>query len=238
MAARWRHLTQFNACDISDALLKLKVPGAGFLPDLRHFAPNGITSDRISLLPKIIAPATTVLFVPKGSTPRPDDPAFQGVLESNIPPDVHYVDQTAPETFVVMRQPEGQSCAVLGGIMAQRMKKCGAKGILVGGRVRDLSELKVMHIPIWAESTSTVGAGLEAKPWAMDVPINVQGVDINPGDLIFSDPVEGVVVIPQEKLHAVVELVPKLVHADDRVTKDVEAGMTVKDAFAKHRSNI
>ena len=58
------------------------------------------------------------------------------------------------------------------------------------------------------------------------------------GDLIFSDPVEGVVVIPQEKLHALIELIPKLVRADEGVKKDVEAGMTVKEAFAKHRSGL
>ena len=67
---------------------------------------------------------------------------------SNIPSNQHWVDLTPPDTFVVMSQPKGQSCAALGGIMASRMKKCGAKGIIVGGRVRDISELKTKHIPV------------------------------------------------------------------------------------------
>jgi len=41
-----------------------------------------------------------------------------------------------------MKQPEGQKCAILGGIMALRMKVLGAKGVVVNGRVRDLAELR------------------------------------------------------------------------------------------------
>ena len=52
----------------------------------------------------------------------------------------------------------------------------------------------------------------------------------------MSDPVEGVVVVPQDKLDSVLDIAPKLVKADDRVKEEVEKGMMVKDAFAKFRS--
>ncbi|KAL9061301.1 MAG: hypothetical protein Q9162_000175 [Coniocarpon cinnabarinum] len=157
---------------------------------------------------------------------------------SNIPANSHWVDLTPSDTFVVLSQPSGQSCAALGGIMASRMKKRGAKGILVGGRIRDLTELKTKHIPIWAKGTSTVGAGLETKPWAINVPITVQGVQIKPGDIIFSDPVEGCVVIPQDKVDAVLEIAPKMISGDDKVKEEVDRGMSVKEAFAKFRNNL
>lgn len=83
-----------------------------------------------------------------------------------------------------------------------------------------------------------MGAGSESKIWAIEVPITVQGVLVNPGDIIFSDPHEGVVCIPQDKVDAVLELASKLTDADDKVKEDVEKGSTVKDAFAKHRSAL
>jgi len=43
------------------------------------------------------------------------------------------------------------------------------------------------------------------------------------------------VVIPQDKLDATLELLPKLTSADDKVKEEVEKGMSVKEAFAKHR---
>ena len=80
-----------------------------------------------------------------------------------------------------------------------------------------------------------MGTSAEANPYAIQVPIRVGGVDIQPGDIMFCDPVEGVVVIPQDLLNDVLRLLPALVEADDNVMTDVSAGMTVQEAFAKHR---
>lgn len=121
--------------------------------------------------------------------------------------------------------------------MALRLAKLGAVGVIVDGRIRDIKELKATKLPIWAKGTSTVGAGAESQPHAINVPITVEGVDITPGDLVFCDD-NGVVVIPQSHIARVVELLPKIVGADDKVKEDVEAGVSVKEAFKKHRSNL
>ncbi|KAM5348759.1 hypothetical protein ACJ41O_008582 [Fusarium nematophilum] len=160
-------LQHYSACDISDALLKLKVPGAGFVADLNLYShpegkPTSVT----------VAPVSTVLFAPKGhdlSEPL-----------SNIPKGVHWADLTHPGTIVVVKQPDGQKNAVCGGIMALRMKVCQAKGIVVAGRARDIEELKSTSLsgpvgyPLWESvaeacpgrprylSTSTVPSCLPA----------------------------------------------------------------------------
>jgi len=59
-----------------------------------------------------------------------------------MPAGKHWVDLTEPGSVVVISQPKGQICAVLGGIMALRMKVVGAKGVVAHGRVRDLEELR------------------------------------------------------------------------------------------------
>ena len=131
-------LQNYTACDISDALLKLKVPNCGLLPDLSLCTPPSASLSRQVL----IAPASTVLFAPKASTD------LSGYPESNIPAGKHYVDLTAPDTIVVISQPQGQICAVLGGIMALRMKVLKAKGVVVHGRVRDVEELAATGLPV------------------------------------------------------------------------------------------
>ena len=45
----------------------------------------------------------------------------------------------------------------------------------------------------------------------------------------------GAVCIPRVILKEVLELVPKLVAADEKVVEDVEGGSTVAEAFKKHR---
>jgi regulator of RNase E activity RraA len=58
---------------------------------------------------------------------------------------------------------------------------------------------------------------------------------VKPGDLVFSDATNGVVVIPEDKVNDVISMLPALVEADDRVKEEVRKGMTVQEAFKKHR---
>ncbi|CAM1506397.1 Fc.00g060380.m01.CDS01 [Cosmosporella sp. VM-42] len=218
-------LQQYTACDVSDALLKLKVPGAGFIPDLNQYSKSDGNSTAVT-----IAPVSTVLFAVKGQ--QLQEPP------SNIPKGVHWADLTQPGTIVFLKQPEGQKNAICGGIMAVRMKVLQAKGIVVAGRARDIEELKGTALPIWARALSTVGAGGGSAPWATQVPLDIDGTLVSPGDLAVSDPINGVVVIPQDQVNAVLELLPKITSADDKVKEDVLKGMKVHEAFKIHRSNL
>ena len=91
------------------------------------------------------------------------------------------------------------------------------------------------HEQIWASGRSTVGTGAEAKVYARNVTIDIKGVAVSPGDIVFCDPLEGVVVIPQALVDQVIDLIPTLVAVDDKVKEDVESGSTVQAAFTKHR---
>lgn len=55
------------------------------------------------------------------------------------------------------------------------------------------------------------------------------------GDIVFLDPEEGAVVIPQQLLEETLSLMPKLVAADDKVKEAVAEGMTVAEAFRTFR---
>jgi hypothetical protein len=92
---------------------------------------------------KIIAPACTLKLVPKNFPPSSAAPE-----ENRIPKGSHWVDETEPGSIVVIDQPEGQSCAAVGGIMAQRMKMRGVAGCVVGGRVRDMAELEASQLAV------------------------------------------------------------------------------------------
>jgi len=147
--------------------------------------------------------------------------------------------------------------------MASRMSVMGAKGVVAYGRVRDLEELRDSGLDVsktvrpgsasedslflgnvraltdfrqvWAKATSITGTGAEAKPHAVQVSLDLDGTIINPGDLVFGDFTNGVVIIPRDKISDVLEMLPLLVEADDRVKADVLEGMTVQEAFKKHR---
>lgn len=57
------------------------------------------------------------------------------------------------------------------------------------------------------------------------------------GDIIFCDPVEGIVAIPRHLVEAVVEMLPAMVEADEKIKQDVADGGSVYEAMQKHRSS-
>lgn len=120
--------------------------------------------------------------------------------------------------------------------MAARMVKLGAKGVVVDGRVRDLDTLRGLDVPIWTRGTSIVGAAGESKAWAVNVQLYVGNVSVEPGDMVMIDPAEsGVVVIPRRAVDKVLEMLPKLVEADENVMTMVVSGGEVGEAFRKFR---
>jgi regulator of RNase E activity RraA len=121
--------------------------------------------------------------------------------------------------------------------MAARMKHLGAQGIVVDGRVRDLAALANTGLHIWSRGTSIIGAGAESRFHAKEVPVHIGETTVAPGDIVMIDPQEnGVVAIPQDKLDEVLKLLPELVGADEKVMADVEGGISVKEAFKRHRN--
>jgi regulator of RNase E activity RraA len=64
--------------------------------------------------------------------------------------------------------------------MAARIAKLGAKAIVVDGRVRDVGEMEGRGIPVWSRGVSTVGAGAQAKAWAVNVEVQVGETVVEP----------------------------------------------------------
>lgn len=143
----------------------------------------------------MVAPASTVHFAPKstGSFTKPigEEPNLREPADKNaskIAPGTPYADLVNPETIVVLSQPEGQACAVVGGINGVRMEQLGAKGLLVSGRVRDLETLRGLKIPVWSKGTSSVGAGGQTKAYAVGYPVDIGDVTVVSVSAVFSRP--------------------------------------------------
>lgn len=214
-ATELKRLEKYSACDVSDVLLKLNIPKAGFLPDLVPQVGDG---------KRLVGEVSTANFVDRG----PNSP------DSRIPPNKHWVDLVTPGSVLIQLQANAHRNAILGGIMAARLDALGVHGIITHGRIRDIDELEEIGVPVWAKGRSTVGQGLCTKCESVNQPLVISGVVVGPGDICVADR-NGVVIIPRNRLQDVLLKLPKLIEQEDKIMAAVKKGMSVQEAFTKFR---
>jgi 4-hydroxy-4-methyl-2-oxoglutarate aldolase len=88
--------------------------------------------------------------------------------------------------------------ALVGDLLATQAKVRGAAAILVDASVRDLEELVELGLPIWARYIRIRGAVKETVG-ELDVPVEIGGTTIRPGDIVVLD-VDGAAVVESERV--------------------------------------
>ena len=84
-------------------------------------------------------------------------------------------------TIAVLSQPPNQYNAILGGLVAARLHALNVTGVVVDGRVRDITQLLDLPMPVFSRGVSTIGAGGASRAEAMNVPVMLRsGVTVNP----------------------------------------------------------
>jgi 4-hydroxy-4-methyl-2-oxoglutarate aldolase len=115
------------------------------------------------------------------------------------------IDLAQPGDVVVVAAGGGKERSCFGGVTAAHMQTRGLAGALVDGMVRDVAELRRITFPTVARGTTplnfTYPTGREDG--AVNVPVDIDGVRIVPGDVVVGDE-DGTVVVPQSQAGAVV----------------------------------
>lgn len=209
-------LSEFTTCDVSDALLKLKVPHGGFLAGITLFSP-----ERRAGTTKIVGPAYTVKYAPL------DDPAPKHAK--------HYIDSVPAGAVLFIASPRTPN-AVFGGLMATRAQFLGSVGAVIDGRLRDLQEHRDLGFPVFARDVGTTAPAEVAKVVGIDVPVQLQegSATVHPGDYVIAD-LNGVVLLPRALAEQALPLMRKQVTADEQVAAALREGMSFVEASKKFR---
>jgi 4-hydroxy-4-methyl-2-oxoglutarate aldolase len=106
-----------------------------------------------------------------------------------------------PGEVLVLTMPEPAPFALFGGLLAAQARARGAAAVLVDASVRDVEELAALGPPTWARWVRVRGT-VKEEAGALDVPVEVAGATIRPGDAVVLDS-DGVAVIEAERLDEV-----------------------------------
>jgi 4-hydroxy-4-methyl-2-oxoglutarate aldolase len=111
------------------------------------------------------------------------------------------MDRVEPGDVLVLTMPEPKPVALLGELLATQSKGRGAAAVLIDAAVRDTEELRELGLPVWARWVRVRGAN-RAEVGEIDVPVEVGGAAISPGDAVVLD-ADGAVVIGKDRLDEV-----------------------------------
>jgi regulator of RNase E activity RraA len=120
--------------------------------------------------------------------------------------------------------------ALWGELMSLRARKCGAAGAVVDGYSRDTRGILALQFPTFSYGAYAQDQGPRGKVIDFRVPIEIQGVRIQPGDIVFGD-VDGVCVIPHRAEAEVFNRALEKARGEKTVRKAIEAGVSAKEAF-------
>jgi 4-hydroxy-4-methyl-2-oxoglutarate aldolase len=111
------------------------------------------------------------------------------------------IDRVEPGDVLVLTMPEPRPVALLGELLATQAKGQGAAAVLIDAAVRDTEELRELGLPVWARWIRVQGAA-RVEVGELDVPVEVGGTTISPGDALVLD-ADGAVVVARDRLDEV-----------------------------------
>lgn len=120
--------------------------------------------------------------------------------------------------------------ALWGELMSTRAAKLGAAGAVVDGYSRDTAGILQMGFPTFSHGRYAQDQAPRGKVIDFRVPLEIGGVRINPGDILFGD-IDGVCVVPREAEEEIITKALEKARGEKLVRKAIEDGMGAKEAF-------
>ncbi len=125
------------------------------------------------------------------------------------------------------------SYALVGELMCTRMQILGAAGAVVNGFHRDTKGILELDFPCFSYGRYAQDQGPRGKVIDYRVPIEIEGVKVNPGDIVFGD-LDGVLIIPKEIEVEVITRAYEKAVGEKMVGEAIRGGMGAKESFDRH----
>jgi regulator of RNase E activity RraA len=120
--------------------------------------------------------------------------------------------------------------ALWGELMSTRARILGAAGAVVDGYSRDTDAILKMGFPTFSHGRYAQDQAPRGKVVDFRVPIEVGGVVIHDGDIVFGD-IDGVCIVPRAAEQEVMRRALEKARGEKLVRKAIEGGMSARDAF-------
>lgn len=165
--------------------------------------------------------AGTALTVLLKKEENHDPNALSGMLQA--------IDSGGQGSVYVMKVEDGEDIAGMGGLMGTAMAVRGFAGAVVDGGVRDLLQLKRLNFPVYSTGPVPSTSVSHYRFGGVNIPLEVAGTHVDPGDIIVADQ-DGVVVVPKARAAEVLVAAQKLDYSEHSMYPYIEKFHSIVEA--------
>ncbi len=170
---------------------------------------------------KLVGRCKTTLWVDMAhADPRPYELELQAV------------DNCRPDDVLIAAAGGSMRSGIWGELLSTAARNSGCVGTIVDGGVRDIAKMRSMGFTTFARGACIYDSLNRQRVVDVDVPVEIDGVCFNPGDLVLAD-VDGVVVVPQEIEKQALQRAWDKVHAENITRDAIKDGMKAVAAYKK-----
>ena len=146
--------------------------------------------------------------------------------------EIRLIDDLKADEVAVFACGESKRIAPWGELLSTACRARGAAGCVMDGLVRDVRAIRAMQFPVFHGGIGPLDSKGRGKVMAIDVPVEVAGVRVASGDLVFGD-ADGVVVIPRAIEEQVIAAALAKVEGEDATRAALERGEKLAEVFAR-----
>lgn len=132
------------------------------------------------------------------------------------------LDIAEPGDIVVVDAGGDLTNAIIGELMVAHAIQRGLGGIVIYGAIRDSAEIGAGNFPVFAAGVTHRGPYKDG-PGEVNVPISINGMVINPGDLICGD-ADGLLAVAMDDAESVFAAAKKKHDAETKQMEAIKAG--------------
>jgi len=122
----------------------------------------------------------------------------------------------------------------LGGMSATIGRRQGEIGAIVDGGARDVDHSRAIGLPVWSRSVSPITGKWRVETVAINKPVTICGVIVNPGDVVLADET-GICFIPRQRAGEVLQRAQRNAAAEKLREEKIASGVPVAAFLGKLR---
>lgn len=147
--------------------------------------------------------------------------------------EIAIVDDLKPGDVAMFSCGGSSRIAPWGSLLSTATRARGAAGCITDGFVRDILGIRALNLPVFHAGIAPLDSKGRGQIQAVDVPVIIDGVRVEPGDLVFGD-ADGVVVVPQAVEAEVLARAFDKINGENHSIRELSGGAFLRDVYAKY----